>query len=275
MTNVFNEAFNLQIWLNHYGSQVGIENCFVVDDGSTDGSTENVTSRGASLLRMPRDRFDDQKRAELISSMVGSFLLKYDAVIYSDADEMLIADPRIYPSLREFCADMKSPAATAIGLNVVHDLSAEGAIDVGRPILSQRSKVQFVSPMCKTLVVRDRPSWSGGFHANIYPPSFGDLYLFHLRHVDLGESIKRLDVTRKIQVEDPAVGQHHRRDHMSMTRQFIATGELPVNDSFDMSSYVERFLSNVILSHTKRFYLPKQFRSDCLHTIPQEFTTVI
>jgi len=118
VTNVFNEAFNLPIWLRHYGAQVGIENCLVVDHGSNDGSTADLG--GAGVIRLPRSPFNDHKRARMIAGLVGSLLPAYDAMLYSDCDELLVADPAKYANLVAFCEAFEGKAATAIGLNVIH-----------------------------------------------------------------------------------------------------------------------------------------------------------
>jgi len=38
----YNESFYLKRWYRWYGSQLGIENCFVLDHGSDDGSTDDL-----------------------------------------------------------------------------------------------------------------------------------------------------------------------------------------------------------------------------------------
>src|SRR5580698_4543584 len=101
ITNVYNEQFNLPIWLRHYGKQVGIENCIVVDDGTDDGSTDDIGQ--ANYIRVPRTTFDDVNQSDMISTLVAAMLRKYYAVIYSDADELLVAVPRRFSNLVDFC----------------------------------------------------------------------------------------------------------------------------------------------------------------------------
>lgn len=270
ITNVYNEAFNLPIWLRYYGGQFGIENCIVVDDGSDDGSTSNLG--GASLLRLPRLPFEDGRRADLMSSLATSFLTYYDAVIYSDCDEFLVADPRRYNSLLDFCERMKTPATTAIGLNVVHNLTEEGPITASRPILSQRSYVQFQSSMCKTLLVRSAVEWGGGFHSSSLPVSFGDLYLFHLKHVDLGEDLKRLSVTRTLNFAKPSgTGGHQRISNEALVKAALRDSNLPLEEGFDFSALTKRFSDGIMLSNLKRHYFPGQFSSGFLNRIPEAF----
>ena len=60
VTMVFNEREFLPIWLRHYGPQVGYENLFVIDDGSTDGSTNNECI--INLIKKPHGVFDEEDR---------------------------------------------------------------------------------------------------------------------------------------------------------------------------------------------------------------------
>jgi len=92
ITNVFNEKLFLPKWLSYYGGQIGIENCLVIDDNTTDGSTDDLL--GANRIRIPKAPFDDIRRANMISDIANGMLRSYDCVLYSDCDELLVADPR-------------------------------------------------------------------------------------------------------------------------------------------------------------------------------------
>ena len=66
ITYVYNEKTNLPIWIKYYGSLFGIENLFIADRGSTDGSTDNLG--GANLLgAAPRVRRG--KKTDFVSSL--------------------------------------------------------------------------------------------------------------------------------------------------------------------------------------------------------------
>jgi Glycosyl transferase family 2 len=274
ITNVYNEAFNLPTWLKYYGSQVGLENCIVVDHGSDDGSTSNLGRVG--VINMPREKFNDGIRAQFISNLATSMLRLYDAVLYSDCDEILVPDPGKYSSLLDFCARMTTPAATAIGLNVVHRLDLEGPIRVDAPILQQRRHVRFVSPMCKTLIVRKAVSWGGGFHSCSHPPAFSDLYLFHLRWLDLGESLKRLAITRQVQFADERAGPHHRWEYARYVSHYQEMTQIPVSDEWDFTRYAERFVAENALNNDANLYATRaDIRSNVLIRIPERFSNAI
>lgn len=236
ITNVYNEKFNLPTWLNYYSSQIGAENCIVIDNGTDDGSTENLGRVGR--INMPRTKFSDHTRASLISEIASSMLQVYDAVIYSDCDELLVADPTKFNGLVEFCEKMDAPAATAIGLNLYQHIAREAALDPTENILKQRCHAQFVSPMCKTLVIKSPTRWGPGFHSSSLPPHFSDLYLFHLRWIDVGECLKRLSITQKIEFSHAA---HH---HQWPIKQYLQTfqwfSERAISKEFSFTQYLSK-----------------------------------
>ncbi len=272
LTNVYNERLNLPIWRRHYGGQVGPENLVVLDHGSDDGSTDDL--RPASVVRLPRTPFNDPQRADLVSNFATGLLRFYDAVIYSDCDEMLVADPAEYRDLTDFAARMQGPAATAIGLNVKQNLVDEDALDSRKGILAQRSLVQFVSPMCKTLLATQPPSWGGGFHSSNFEPTFGGLYLFHLRDVDLAMSLQRLAITRHVEFANPQHGQHHRATADAYVKRFLPVASAPVAQGWDFSAETQAFRERVIHSHTNRWYIPEHWHGTMHFQIPERFRTV-
>jgi hypothetical protein len=89
VTMVYNEDVYLPIWMKHYSRQVGVENCYVVDHGSTDGSTENLGR--CNVLRIPRSPYDPFKQSAFNSEFCSSLLHWYDWVVYSDVDELVMA----------------------------------------------------------------------------------------------------------------------------------------------------------------------------------------
>jgi hypothetical protein len=200
LTMVYNEADFLPIWLRHYGREVGASNCFVIDHGSDDGST---AADGVNFFRFPRSPQDDGARAALVSAVAGFLLGRYDAVIHSDVDEIVVADPRLYPSLDAFCLANPAKVITAHGFDVLQ-MRDEPAYDPTLPVLRQRNWLRFAAAMCKPVIIRKPVTWAPGFHCTTDPIMLGDLYLFHLRHFDFGISARRLARTRTQDWADPA-----------------------------------------------------------------------
>ena len=269
LTNVFNESVNLPIWLRYYGASVGHSNLIVLDHGSNDGSTRDLGA--ASVVHLPRTPFDDVQRAALVSAFATGLLQLYDAVIYSDCDEILVADPAEYDGLLDFVGRMTGPAATAIGLNLKQNLMSEDALISSQGILAQRSLVQFVSPMCKTLLVKKPPSWGGGFHSSNFEPAFGGLYLFHLRDVDLARSLQRLTITRRVEFADPQHGMHHRATADAYVKRFLPVSTAPVTDNWDFSADTRAYHEKIVHSHTNRWYIPQHWHGATHVRIPNRF----
>lgn len=211
-TMVYNEPLFLRLWAAHYGREVGAENLFCLDHGSTDGSAEGVV---ANTIRLPRGEFAEVPRARCVSHFQASLLSYYDAVIFSDADEFLVADPARHAGLPDLIARSPHPTLRAIGCDVVQVTGTEPTLDPAQPILAQRGFARFSPRYCKPLVSRVPVVWRPGFHhcpqaAELDP----DLYLFHLKYVDEAlfreTQAKRLSVTWSAEAIASQHGGHWR-----------------------------------------------------------------
>ena len=103
LTMVRDEQVMLPRWVRHYSRECGAENLFVVDDNSTDGSTDDLP---CSVLRIPSwgDKHFESTRMRVVSNIAAALLEAYDAVLFADADEFLVADPEKYDGLRDLVA---------------------------------------------------------------------------------------------------------------------------------------------------------------------------
>ncbi|GAA0576291.1 hypothetical protein GCM10009416_13700 [Craurococcus roseus] len=274
ITNVYNESFNLPVWIRHYTKQLGGGCCMVVDHGSDDGSTTNI-DYNASVIRLPRSPFDDGKRANFITDLARTLLREFDVVLYTDADELLIADPRKFASLREFLARDQRDFYTAYGLNLVHKISVEDPYDASRPILAQRRHVQFVAPMCKTLICRKSIGWTGGFHGSTAPVSFGGLYLLHTRWMDVCQNLTRLHTTRSIEWANEQ-RTHHKAEYPDTVRKFLNYDTWPVQEDadFHFSNEVAALTAGTEIIH-RAYRLPQNVRPEIMFKLPGWFDAAI
>lgn len=194
ITMAFNEPEFLPVWLDHYGRMVGHDNLYVVS--YADRAQRDDRSRRYQLIDLPDVGFDEVKRAAMMSSFQSMLLASYDWVIMSDADELIVPDPERHAGLGNFLeANRDEPYFNTVGLNVLQDRRHEPTLDPRRPLLRQRSWVQFDAAYCKPLVSRVPLNWSPGFHACDHPRrQSDDLYLFHLRAAD--ESVARARIAR-------------------------------------------------------------------------------
>lgn len=189
ITMVKDESVMLRRWLAYYGRELGHRNLVVLDDNTTDGSTDDLP---CSVVRLPPSPWRSpwaQGRRAIGNSMARALLQAYDAVLFADADEFLVPDPKKYDGLVDYVARHPDQDVLAgVGLNLLHDAANEPPIDHGRPVLAQRSLVKFVPRMCKPAIKRQPIPWMAGTHGIQAPFSVDpDLLLFHLKYYDEGE----------------------------------------------------------------------------------------
>jgi len=226
-TMVYNERVNLPIWIRHYAGHCPGAALFVVDHGSNDDSTRGLT--GVNLVPLPRSPFDDQTREEFVADFQHALLRFYDVVIYTDCDEMLVADPRKHVSLASFLAATRSEVIAPTGVLLLHRLGIEPPIDPSAPILGQRRYVWFRAGMCKPSIARVPLRWSTGFHSCDRIPDYRtDLYQFHLSAMDVDIAQERWELTRTMAWSERALthgwGSHQRQ---SRSERFHWAFEVP------------------------------------------------
>ncbi len=186
VTVVRDEAVMLPRWLRHYAAQVGgPERLVVIDDNSADGSTDDLP---CTVIRMPprlKTTFEPT-RMGMLNGVAAGLLAAYDAVVFADADELLVADPTKYRDLRDLLADRPDRQVVgATALNVVHHVDVEPPLEPGRPVLEQRRLAKFMPLMCKPAIKRVPAAWVAASHGVKAPFSVDpDLYMFHLKFAD-------------------------------------------------------------------------------------------
>lgn len=222
VTFVYNESFNLPIWVNYFGGQFGMKNLFVVDLGTTDGSTDNLGD--VNKIAVPREEFDEYAKTNIINCLQQGLLNYYDTVIYTDADELVVPDPALYPDLKSYLEQKKFDYASCVGLNIVHMLNLEEPLDLGKPILEQRRFAKFLSATCKPCVSRVPMNWTPGFHCSDKPPQIDPaLFLFHTKWMDYSLSMQRHKVSREAayskRTVDQGMGAHSRYDFDRFVRE--------------------------------------------------------
>lgn len=279
VTMVYNEAEYLPIWLKHHAAQVGRENCFIIDHGSDDGSTAGLS--GCNVIRIPRSPYDPDRQSKFNSEFCSSLLNWYDWVVYSDVDEMIMADPRIAPNLIEYCRRPLPDKVTAIGLNIAHRLDQEGPLDFSLPVTAQRRYVFTASSMCKPILIQKPVTWSPGSHSCETPIAFDHLYLFHLRWADLPYGLRRLHKTRNMAWNEAFARNHQRVEDDKMIATFQGFARLPPVDDVDLAPsdpHVRRFLAAVEKSQAGRerdtFKIDLSIWADNMWRLPERFVGV-
>jgi hypothetical protein len=193
-TIVKNERLMLPLWLRYYGRYFDADNLYVLDHGSTDGSTEGL-DRTCRVVAVHRDAaFDHHWLKSTVEAFQRFLLRSYDAVLFAEVDELVVADPRRYGGLDAYI-DRLAPRAAArcAGFNVVHQPD-EPPLRFEAPVLAQRRCWHASLPYSKRLLSRIPLRWSDGFHEEYAAPDDPldpELMLVHLHRVDYDACLSR------------------------------------------------------------------------------------
>ncbi len=203
ITMVRDEGAALPLWLRYYGDQVGLDNLYVVDDNSVDGSTDDLP---CDVLKVPgvRGGHFEPSRMRLISGLADGLLGLYDAVVFCDADEFIVPDPARHKGLVDFVASRAGAEAVGVqGYNVVQHVDSEAPLDLSAPILAQRAYAVFVPTMCKPSISYTGGAWVAASHGiradyRVDP----DLFMFHLKFADRDQLRAVADKRREMVAQD-------------------------------------------------------------------------
>lgn len=152
LTMVHRDHWALSRWYAHHGAQMGFGNLYVVAHGA-DPEIARLCPK-ASILTVPRDRFDDfdKRRAGLLNGIKAGLLQIYDWVIQTDADELVCFDPDRYAGLAAVFAGRDAPVLTALGFDVVERPGDPALGDA--PVLAARRNIAFSGHYSKAVAAR-------------------------------------------------------------------------------------------------------------------------
>lgn len=280
VTMTYNEADMLPVWLRHYGTQVGASACYVVDHGTTDGSTDDIGA--ANRVRIPRSSLDNPRRAAFLGEFCASLLRWYDYVLYTDTDEMLVADPVRWRNLCDYVDGPRAGVTTAFGLNLVHRLHHEGPLDLTRQILAQRRWAFPAAAMCKPVLIREPIAWSPGFHSSDAPIVFDGLFLFHLAYADLRTALRRQEKRRQTPKHTADTALHHRVDDETVQGWITGWASMPTQHGVALDAGCREMLAfqdRVIFSAAQRqghtFKIDLDIVGDRLWAVPDSFLNTL
>lgn len=274
VTMAYNEPVWAPAWARHYAAQVGAEHCLLLDHGSDDGSTDGLP---VPVRRLPRSPLDDAWRVEQVRAVVAELLGRYDAVTYTDVDELLLADPALHPDLRAYAAATPHPVVTAIGLDVQHLPDEEPALDLLAPLGAQREWVRFSAAMCKPALVRRPVAWAPGFHCCDAPLVTDRLFLLHMRYADLGLGLRRLARTRGQAFSSPDIAGHQRVPDGEFAGMVRAIAGLPRRecglepDAPPLLDWLERLRASRAEREGEVYKLDLSLSGDELWRLPERF----
>lgn len=190
LTQVRNDNFFLEKWVEYYGNELGKENLYVLMDGEDQivpDFCEGVNVTVHSKLLAPSVAKFDKVRFEKINAVAAELFEKYDVVIGTDSDEFLILDPKCGNSLKEYLGGLDcGVSVSGLGIDVGEHRTLEQEIDVEKPLIGQRRFAYLSTRYTKTSVLFAPKKWGAGFH-RVKGHDFTideNLFLFHFGGID-------------------------------------------------------------------------------------------
>ena len=208
ITMARDEGLLLSVWVEHYARHVGMNGLVVLDDNSSDGSTENLPCTVHHVPGLPGGAGFELSRMRLVSGIAQGLLAVYDYVAFVDVDEFLIPDPARFSTLPELVAAHPEPVLGVVGLNVVHLPAVEAPLDLRRPLLEQRSFAKFTPLMCKPSVKRVPAPWVASSHGIRRPYQVDpSLFMIHLKYADRDRLASVATVRKAANASDGRAGK--------------------------------------------------------------------
>jgi Glycosyl transferase family 2 len=183
ITIVHNEPVFLPIWLSYYSRFFAPEDLYVLDNDSTDGSTDGD---GFVRIPAPHDRADNAWMVQTVERLQHELIEGgYDVVLVTDVDEIITPTPE-WGTLGAYIDELEDWWVDSIGYELIHMIDREDPIDLRRPILEQRGYWYANGAFNKPSLATGPMSWEPGFHHRTdgqlnYDP---DLRLVHLHRMD-------------------------------------------------------------------------------------------
>ena len=199
VTHARKDNFFLGLWLKHYGTELGYENCHILLDGSDwtpdinfgDAVTHIVERPNQNMHRIRVDRRMARLQLELIDHLF--FEQGYDYVFRGDCDEYVISEPESGTSFKDLVTEADAVGYVySSGVDVIQNTKYENDLVPTKSILSQRSYGLISQSYCKVNLLSrkarvDGITFNAGGHrasGNAVKMSH-NYYMFHLGWSDM------------------------------------------------------------------------------------------
>lgn len=112
--------------------------------------------------------FDHYWLVETVQDMAKDLLERgYKYVLFAEIDELVVADPVLYPSgLSEYIKRLSKPAVRVTCYDIRHNVSLESKLDLRKPILQQRRFWMRHTFYDKPPLTNMALHWTTGFHSS-------------------------------------------------------------------------------------------------------------
>jgi hypothetical protein len=183
---VKNEHVFLPIWLKYYSKYFNAEDIYVIDHDSDDGSLEECLKRYKfNVIKVHHEFYSDIWKCKTTYQKQAELLQRYEYVLFTDADEIVIPNPSKYRDLKDYITRHDSDCVASSAYELIHLRERESPIDLSRPILEQRKYWYFNSFYNKSPLLRiplERVYEKGAENCGYSRDN--DLWLFHLHKLD-------------------------------------------------------------------------------------------
>jgi hypothetical protein len=189
ITMVHNESVFLPIFLEYYSRFFRPEEIYVLDNETTDGSTQRD---GFVRIPVEHGEVDHQWMVDTVQGLQHELLDKVDLVLATDVDELVAPVPQ-RGSLGQYLDEFDEEWVNCLGYELLHRPELEPPLDLSRPILDQRRWWFFNGAYDKAALATEPMVWRPGFHgrADFHFNPDPDLRLIHLHRMDYGICLDR------------------------------------------------------------------------------------
>lgn len=227
LTMVHNEPVFLPIWLRYYSRFFGPGDIYVLDNDTSDGSTD-----GNGFVRIPvgHSSVDHTWMVRTIEAHQHELFDRYDAVLVTDVDEIVAPRPEL-GALDEYIDRLDDEFVNCLGYEVIHLVDRESPFDPSRPVLDQRrywfSNAAYNKPALATKPCR----WEPGFHARedgrkqIDP----NLLMIHLHRMDYETCLERHRLRTRRRWNDRDLAENWARQNLIVEEEEFARWFYTVN----------------------------------------------
>ncbi len=181
-TIVHNEAIFLPIWLRYYSRFFEPDDIYVLDNDTSDGSTE---LGGFHRIPVAHDSVDHRWMADTLADHQARLLDRYDVVVTTDVDEIVAPLPE-WGTLDAYLDRLDEEFVNPFGYELLHMRDREPPYRPDMPVLEQRGHWFANDGYDKPVVAMQPHGWAPGLHTrddgrlNFDP----DLRLIHLHRMD-------------------------------------------------------------------------------------------
>jgi hypothetical protein len=196
ITIVHNEPVFLPIWLSYYSRFFAPDDIYVLDNDTTDGSTDRS---GFNHIPVHRDSVDHTWMVETVQRLQHELLEDdYDVVLVTDVDEIVTPAPE-WGDLGTYIDEFSEWFVNCIGYEILHLADQEPPYDPSRPILDQRGYWYAHGAYNKPALASGPMSWLPGFHHRADGQLNYDPYLrmIHLHRLDIDICRARHEVRQR------------------------------------------------------------------------------